>query len=96
MASWRCSGYAWLESTGENEAHRKNWGDHWPLQVVVEVLWRIGLARLLFIDACGDVGRKLDLGKRVNLETGSCLGPGRHGRGRQDEARMHSVLWALA
>lgn len=65
-------------------------------RLVVEVLRRIGLARPLFIAACGDVGRRLGLGKRVNLETGSCLGPGRHGHGRQDEARVHSVLWALA
>lgn len=91
-----CWGCAWLESSGGNEAHRKNWGVHWTLQVGVEVLWWIGLARPLFINACGDVGRKLGLGKRVNLETGNCLGPGRQGRGRKDEARVHSVLWALA
>lgn len=89
-------GCAWLESSRGNEARRKNWGDHWTFKVMVEVLWWIGLARPLFINACGDVGRKLDLGKKVNSETGNCLGPGRQGRGRQDEARVHSVLWALA
>lgn len=37
---------------------------------MVEVLRWIGLARPLFIDACGDVGRKLGLEKRVNLVAG--------------------------
>lgn len=39
-----------------------------------------------FIDACGDVGRKLCLGKRVNLEIDNCLGPGRQRSGREYKA----------
>lgn len=54
------------------------------------------LARTLFTDMHGDAGRKLGLGERVGLEMSNCLVPGGHRSSRQEEARVHPVLWALA
>lgn len=54
------------------------------------------LTRTLFTDTHGDAGRKLGLRERVGLETSNCLVPGGHRSSRQEEARVHPVLWALA
>lgn len=54
------------------------------------------LTRSLFTDTYGDTGRKLGLGERVGLEVSNCLVPGGHRSSRQEEARVHPVLWALA
>lgn len=54
------------------------------------------LARTLFTDTHGEIGKKLGLGERVGLEMGSCLVPEGHRSGRQEAARVHPVLWALA
>lgn len=54
------------------------------------------LARTLFTDTHGGVGRKLGPGQEVALEMDSCLVPGGHRSGRQEEARVQPLLWALA
>lgn len=54
------------------------------------------LTRSLFTDTHGDSGRKLGLGERVGLEVSNCLVPGGHRSSKQEEARVHPVLWALA
>lgn len=54
------------------------------------------LARTLFTDTHGGVGSKLGPGQEVGLEMDSCLVSGGHRSGRQEEAWVWPLLWALA